>query len=246
MICRVFLLAFYCTISICRVGAQEITDDLAPFEKIVIGPKINLELIKGESEHIDITYHGIEEDRINYEVVHGKLRIYLDDARYVEKSIRWNDRHWDKQKMYEGVEVKARVTYKTLEALDIRGEEFVLVENVIASLKFSLQIYGESEVYLEGMESSLFKAHLYGEPNLTIASGFSEEQVFRVYGEATVICDNFRGDWIRTTSFGDSDLSLNGEEIKITALGDAKISYVGNPIIRKSLVLGDLSMVKRD
>lgn len=244
MIYRILLVVSFCAIASYNAAAQEIRADLPSFDKIVIGPKINLELVKGAAESIQITFDGIEEDRINYEVVRGKLHIYLDDARYVEKSIRWNDRNWPKKKMYEGVTVNAKVAFNTLESLDIRGEGVVNVSDITSSQTFRLQVYGEPAVYLEGVESNFFKAQLYGEPHLTISGGFSEEQVYRVYGDAVVRCENFPADWIRTTTFGESELALNGGEIKITALGDGKITYVGNPHIRKSLVLGDLSLVR--
>ena len=47
--------------------AQEIQKKLDPFDKIIVSPKINLVLQKGEQESILIKYSNVTADKINIE-----------------------------------------------------------------------------------------------------------------------------------------------------------------------------------
>ncbi|MDH3651123.1 MAG: DUF2807 domain-containing protein [Saprospiraceae bacterium] len=242
----IYLLLFCLLMTTVIASSQVISSNLEDFKKIVIGPKIDLTLSHGNLPSIQIEYDNIEEHRINYEVVGKSLRIYLDDARYVERSVRWQDKRTYSEKMYKGVEVHAHVTFRQLEALDVRGEEVVAANDIIRAETFKLQLYGESMVTLKGVESNLFKANVYGDVVLHIEDGYSAEQIYRLYGDSEVRCENFQGGFVRTTSFGDSELTVYAEDLKITAFGDASIYYAGNPHIHKNIVIGDISVVRID
>ena len=222
-------------------GSAQINSSLEKFDKIVVGPKINLVLSAGEEASIKIEYDKIEEHRINFKIVGQTLRLYLDDARFVEKSVR-NKRNWSwNRSMYAGVEVTAYVTYQQLSSLDVRGEQTVDVLDLIDEPTFNLNLYGESTVNIADILCGIFKANIYGDIRLNIEKGNSVEQTFRLYGDCEVNCANFEGDRVKATCFGDSDISLNPESLKVTAFGEAVISYSGSPDINKGLVIGDVS-----
>src|SRR5687768_5458032 len=84
---------------------QEITQDLKSFNKIVASPRINLILQQGQQENIRLVYSDITPDKINIEVKGNTLRIYLDDARVVEKTTRIHPR--SRASIYQGVSITA-------------------------------------------------------------------------------------------------------------------------------------------
>lgn len=228
----------------CLVAQAQIKAILNDFDKIVIGPKVNLVLYEGDQEFIRIDYENIEEPRINYKLNGKTLKIYLDDARYVEKSVKVGDDWSWSRKMYEGVEVTAYVTYSTLKGLDVRGEQEVNVIDAIDAPVFNLHLYGEPTVNLNEVICGQFKAKIYGDIVLNIQGGNSVEQIFRLYGDCEVNCSNFEGEYIKATCFGDSELSVHPESLEITAFGDASIRYTGTPDIDKGIVIGDVSFEK--
>jgi uncharacterized radical SAM superfamily protein len=64
---------------------QEFEKQLKYFNKITISPKIHLVLTQGEEESIKLTYSNIDAAQINVVVDGDKLKVYLDDARIVDK-----------------------------------------------------------------------------------------------------------------------------------------------------------------
>ncbi len=226
------------------VSQAQIKSTLSSFNKIIIGPKVDLVLYQGDQEAIRIDFDHIEEDRINYKVRGKTLKIYLDDAVYVEKSIkRGRDWSWSRKK-YAGVEVVAHVTYAELKALDVRGEQEVEVIDPIDAPKFKLKLYGEPQVNLNEVICGQFKAKAYGDVRLNVKNGNSVEQIFRLYGDCEVYCSNFKSNNIRATCFGDCKLNIHPESLEITAFGDASVRYIGSPDINKRIVIGDLSFEK--
>ena len=84
---KIALLLFLLSAGVLANG-QEIKKNLSTFKHLVASPRINVILSKGESEQIRLVYSNIDESKINIEVDDKTLRLYLDDARITEKSIR--------------------------------------------------------------------------------------------------------------------------------------------------------------
>lgn len=87
---------------------QEITRELKSFNKIVASPRINLILEHGEQESIRLVYSDVSPDKINIQVKGGTLKIYLDDARVVEKTERIFQRQ--RRSIYANASITAYVT----------------------------------------------------------------------------------------------------------------------------------------
>ena len=121
--------------------AQEFQKKLNEFNKIVVSPKINLVLQKGDQESIQIKYSNISPDKINIDINNGRLRIYLDDARFVVKKKKTHDESFTSHvSAYRDAVVTAYVTYRELRVLDVRGEEEVTCVDAINSEKFKLKV----------------------------------------------------------------------------------------------------------
>ena len=61
--------------------AQEIKKDLKAFTRVIASPRVNVILTKGERESIRLVYDNVSESKINIEVRHKTLQIFLDNAR---------------------------------------------------------------------------------------------------------------------------------------------------------------------
>jgi hypothetical protein len=143
--------------------------------------------------------------------------------------------------------VTATVSYKTLNALSIRGEETQVCKSLLKQDNFKLKIYGESPVIFEQVELGNLQATLYGEDSLEIKSGTIRDQNFIAYGDSEVKNFAIKGTTAKITAYGDANFQVNASEaIKITAFGDAKLQYKGNPEIKRGLNIGDVQIDKMD
>lgn len=242
----IYLLSVFCITGLFVPSlAQTINEPLAGFEKVVVSPLINLVLIHGDRESIRIEYEGIEPEKINFSVKGKKLRIYLDDAKYTVKTEEVEeDGVRQKVPVYRGVEITAFVTYRSLEGLQIRGEETVSCKDSLVSDKFKIRQFGESHVDLAFLQTSRLKARLYGENELTVLAGDSKVQKYRLFGENRIRTGNMNGEKISTSSFGENDLNLYAsDKIRLWGFGEVKMHYSGDPRMNR-LVIGEASVTQ--
>lgn len=220
--------------------AQEFQKKLDEFDKIVVSPKINLVLQKGDHESILIKYSNISPDKINIHINNSRLRIYLDDARFVVKKKKTHDENYtSKVNGYRDASVTAYVTYRELKVLDVRGEEEVTCIDAIKSEKFKLKIYGEAEVNLASLHTKRFKAVLYGENKLTIKEGQTGHQRYRIYGVNKIDTHALASETISTTIYGEGRLSVNAsDDVRINAFGEPKVNVSGTSHISRGIIIG--------
>ena len=65
--------------------AQERTESLKYFNKLVVSPHIELILIKGDHEQVVWDFKNISEDKLNVELDGKTLHLYLDKAKITPK-----------------------------------------------------------------------------------------------------------------------------------------------------------------
>src|SRR6187399_1535164 len=69
-----------------KITNAQTTIKVDHFDKVIVSPHIEVTFIEGNEEKVTIDKSTVSADKINIEV-HGKtLRIYLDDAKEVEKT----------------------------------------------------------------------------------------------------------------------------------------------------------------
>lgn len=221
-------------------NAQELQKDLNSFDKIILSPRINLVLQKGDKESVRIRYSNITSDKINIEVSNNRLRIYLDDARLVEKQKKTHDENYSsKSSIYRDAVITAYVTYRELKVLDVRGEEEVTCDGDIDGEKFKLKAYGEAEITLATLHTKKFKAVLYGENKLKIKDGQTGHQRYRLYGENKIDTRAFASETISSTIYGEGRLSVNAsDEVRINAFGEPQVNVSGNSHISRGIIIG--------
>lgn len=226
--------------------AQEFEKELGSFDKIIVSPKINLILERGDHESIRIKSSNIEPGKINVEIINNKLHLYLDNARIVEKQERTNEYH-SKMSIYRDAEVTAYVTYTELSALEVRGEQEVTCLSSINSDKFKLKVYGETEITLESLTTQKFKAVVYGENKIKIKEGKADHQRYRLYGENKIDTRALSSATVSTTIYGEGRLTVNAtDEVRISAFGEPQINVMGTSFINKGIVIGRAEIRKNN
>lgn len=216
------------------------------FDKVIISPHIQATFIEGNEESVNVEKSTVDKSKLHIEVNGTTLRVYLEGAKDFEKNEKdYKNGYKEKHSIYTGTVVTAVITYKTLQGLSLRGEEDHICKSVLKGDKFSLKIYGESDVTLMAVELNELTATLYGESNLKILAGTAKSQKYVAYGEGKINSLAINSSNSKITAYGEADFKVNvSDEIKITAFGEASLHYTGSPVINKGLHFGDLHIEK--
>lgn len=224
------------------------THDVDHFSKVIVSPHIQVTFIKGATENVTIENSTVSEDKINIEVNHGTLHIYLDGAKEITKNEKADSEGYGKKRpLYQGTVVKATITYKTLDDLSVRGEETQLCKSILKGEKFSLKIYGESHVILTEVDLGELHTTIYGESTLDINAGTIKTQRYTAYGESKINSVAVNSINTRITSYGESNFQVNSsDEIKITAFGETRLKYKGDAVVEKGITIGEVHIARID
>ena len=170
----------------------------------------------------------------------------MEGAKTVTKSEKHENDEWKgKQSIYNGTKVTATITYKTLKALSIRGEEIVKALSPMNQDKLKLTIYGESKVYFNSLTSKELTVSIYGESYLEVTSGSVERQVYRAYGESEVNTEEMDNKSTKITAYGESNFRVNvSDRLKVTCYGETTINYKGEAVVDKGIVIGEAEIRK--
>ena len=182
------LLATFVVVFVLSFNGFSQVQELRSFDRIIVSPRVQLELVKGDKESVRLEYENIDEGKVNVQVKGNTLRIYLDEAKFIVKNSRrgrYYDEYggWDRQMYKEGVRVKAYVTYTDLKYLQIRGEEDIDINSDIENERFKLKAYGESTIRMKSITADKFKAVLIGENKLQIKGGKANKQKYKSIGD---------------------------------------------------------------
>lgn len=238
-----FLFFAFCFLAF-NANSQEIQKDLKRFTKIVASPRVNLILNKGDRESIRLVYNDVAESKINIEVRNKTLKLYLDDAKKVEKTAHRGTH--GSSSMYEGVSITAYVTYRDLESLEIRGNQELTCNDVIESEDFKLKAYGENEITFASLRTEFFKASLYGENQLKIKKGKVVEQKYKLYGENKIDTRDMRSAFASASIFGEGNVRINSSEhVRVDAFGEPNIYVNGGAHVNRRWIIGN-TQIHRD
>lgn len=231
-----------------KITVAQNTTHVDHFDKVIVSPNIEVTFIEGDEEKVTIEKSTVSDDKINIKVNGKTLRIYLDDAKeLVKNEKKYENGNKVKRPIYHGTVVTATVMYKTLEELSVRGEETIVCKSVLKGDRFTLKIYGESEVLLNDVSLGELKTTIYGESSLVIKAGSVKEQKYTAYGESKINSLGINSSTAKITVYGESNFQINvSDEIKLTAFGEAVVEYKGNPTITKGLNIGEAKINKID
>ena len=220
------------------------TKTVEPFTRVIVSPYIQVTFVQGDRESVTINDIAVDKSKLHIEVNDQTLRICLDGAKDIPKYERdYSNGYKESHPLYRNTSVVATVTYRKLTALSLRGEETHLCKSPIDASKFSLAIYGESDVTISELNAQELETTIYGEASLDIKAGSVKAQKYTCYGEGHINSLAIKGTTSRIITFGDADLRINvSDKIKITAFGDAQLHYKGDPEIVKGLHFGEIRL----
>jgi hypothetical protein len=214
---------------------------IEPFNKVIISPHIETTFVQGDEASVTILESTVPEEKINVEVTGETLRVYLDDAKettktkkIVKNGVKMN------VPIYNGKVLTIRITYKTIDALSLRGEQRTLCESHIDEEKFRLKIYGESQVTFNDVSFEEFDVEIYGESQLTIQKGTIDYQKITAYGEGDINLEAVTNRTSKLKAYGEAKFIVNvSQRIKFTAYGEAELFYKGAAEVDRGLSIGD-------
>ncbi len=229
-----------------HLAAQTKVIDVETFDKIVVSPHIEVVFKAGEKESVSVESITVPREKLNVIVENNTLNVYLEGAKIAtgnkKEYVNGNKR---KTSIYKGTVVKAIITYKKINSLDLRGEESFVFENNLNAKKLRLKIYGESQVSINEIDVKQLQVSIYGESYLEIKQGKVESQRFTAYGESKVNTLNVENTETKLTAYGDGTFQFNvSEKLKITSYGEATINYSGSPNLNKGIVIGETKITK--
>lgn len=237
---KTFMAAALVVASTCVASAQEISKSLPSFRKVVVSPRINLVLEKGDEESVRLVYDQVTPDKINIEVNHKTLRIYLDDAKVTEKTERYSAHPTQRRSIYHDVTITAYVTYRDIEHLEVRGNQDITCNSPILAERFTLKAYGENNIKLASVKADYLRTSLYGGNDLRISGGKAEFQKYKLFGENKIDAQSLKSYSAIANSFGESRLRLATQDnLKVNAFGESNIEYTGDASVNKGLIFGE-------
>jgi hypothetical protein len=214
------------------------------FDKVLVGPHIELILEEGNREKVDLSNVQVEESEINVKVEGRTLYIYLDEARFTTKHKKVKTHGYKtKEPVYRGTKATATVTYNYLSKLSLRGEESHKVKGTLDSDKLIIKMYGEAQLQFESIDSETIKAKLYGDNLIEFEDGKIRKQKYKSYGENVIDARRLQCSIAKSTNYGESKIRLHAsEKIKFSSLGESSIEYSGVHKLRRGIILGDNEM----
>lgn len=229
---------------IASAAAQEIQSQLKPFNRVIASPHINLVLTRGDQESIRLVYEGVSPDKINIKQ-HGRtLHIYLDKARLAEKKYKHG---YKTTAMYPKARLTAYVTYRSLEELEIRGNQELSCLDPIRSRRFALRAYGENDITFSSLNTEYFVTKLYGENTLKIDDGKADFQKYSLYGTNDINTLALKSYSATANLFGESSLQLHtDDELKVSSFGEGEVLYAGDAHVNHRLVFGNARVSRLD
>ncbi|MFT7072284.1 head GIN domain-containing protein [Patiriisocius sp. Uisw_017] len=227
-------------------AAQLKVIDVASFDKVIVSPHIQVIFREGAKESVTIESIKVPIEKLNVSVKNNTLSVYLEGAKITTGTKEEYVNHTKhRTSIYEGTIVRTIITYKTINSLDLRGEERFVFESMLDTKNLRLHIYGESHVFLHKVAIQNLKASIYGESYLEIMEGTVEKQKFTAYGETKINTLNIENTETRLTAYGDGTFNFNvSKRLKITSYGEATINYSGSPDLNKGIVIGESKITK--
>jgi hypothetical protein len=219
---------------------------LEPFHKVIISPHIETIFVKGDTESIEILDSKVSIEKVNIEVNNGKLEVYLEDAKMTTKQEKVKKNGYKmKAPIYKGKILSIKITYKSIDFMDLRGEQKTVCESLLEADDFKLNIYGESEVQFFDVNFKNFDVDIYGESELTVKKGSTINQKITAYGESVINLIEVNNEYSKIKAYGETIVRVNSSKaIKFSAYGEAELYYKGDAEVDKGLSFGESSVTK--
>lgn len=239
----VFVLFVIPFVSFAQKGSIKL-EEVKYFNKITVGPMINLELIQGEGQEVDVSYKNVEPEDIHIKVVGKTLKIHLDRSKYLPKRRKeWRGSYYERVNIYERASITAKVTLRDLKRLESRGEERIYAEKPLIIDKLKVKVYGEYDIWFTSLKADRLKAVMYGTNNLRIKEGIVKKQVIKGIGDNVVKNADLMTDRTKVGIIGESHVRVNARDyLRFSSLGETTLEYSGLPRINRWFTIGENDM----
>lgn len=234
------LLATVITTAAFAQNKNTFKEDLDPFSKLIVDPYINVELVKGEDEKIEVFYDNVDPGEIFVEQRGRLLYVYLAEAKIGLSLFRGT---YFTKKKYRNANVKMIITYKALKNIQFRGEEELTCNDELTGNRIKLKAFGETTIRIASIDARKFKVALFGENDFKVGAGTTMNNTINTYGENTVDATKLISHGVKTHSFGENKVSLNATEyLSVMHFGDGEIRYSGRPHVDRKWVIGEVDV----
>lgn len=203
------------------------------FKGVQVSGGMALYLSQGSTDAVAVSCDDVKNmDKIITEVVNGVLKIYVAQGA-------WNGWNWKSKN------IKAYVTVKNLESLDVSGACAVKITDAITSANLKLHVSGASAVKGEVKVGTL-KFHGSGASAVTL-SGKAENAKLEVSGASVVKAFDLSINNCTAEVSGASNLSVTAlKELDAEASGASNLRYKGQPVVKSADATGASSIKKVD
>jgi Putative auto-transporter adhesin, head GIN domain len=233
------LLAFLALATVIRAQDKVIVNDanaqvrnLSSFSEISVGGSVDLYLSPDDHEVVVVSASSPEyRDRIRTEVQGGQLKIWFDN-----KGLgRWPS----------NMNLKAYVSFRSLNKLIASGSSDVFVNGVIRSDKLELRLSGASDFKGAVRVGELFMEQS-GSSDSQI-SGSAGKVAIHLSGASDVKGYGLEVDYCDVHASGASDVQITVQkELSVNASGASDVNYKGNAVTREAKTSGASSVSRKD
>ena len=221
-------------------------DNIDYFNKISLGPMINLELVQGDREALEIDYRRVDQENIIVKVSGKTLKVYLDKAKMLpERRKEWRGNRKQYVDIYRGAQITAYVTLRDLKKIEVRGEERIYSAEPLIVEKLKIKAYGESDIRLASLKADRLKVVMYGSNDLEIEEGIAKKQVIKGIGDTYVDNMELLTDKTKVGILGESEIKVNAKDyLRLSSLGESVVRYNGVPRINRWFTIGENHMYR--
>lgn len=229
-----------------NLNAQTTVKLESDFDKIIVSPHIEVIFKKGSEPTIEILDINVPVKKFKYELNRGVLQIYLEGAKTYTKSKKIVIRNAERKvPLYKGRVARVIITYSDVKIFSLRGEEKISFQTPLVQRECTLRIYGKSEVTINTLEVNRLDVSIYGDSLLNMQKGSIQKQKITAYGASKVMASDVISEETKLTVYGDGIFKFNvSKRIKVSSYGEATVIYKGDAVLKKGIVIGELTIRK--
>jgi len=192
-------------------AAQTVTErKLEPFNKIIAGDKIIVQLLKSDHESAQVKVQGIDASNVKTEVSGGTLTLSVYGEQFTKKK------------------VMVTVNYKDINSITVNNGSEVSTGNLLKTDTLRADLKSGGVLYLDADIGCLIAK--VAEGGLLSAEGYATAQDVTVTTLATLSAFDLESDKIKIKVVSGGKAKINvAEELDAEASSNGYISYKGNP-----------------
>jgi hypothetical protein len=183
---------------------------LEPFNKVIAGDKIIVQLLKSDHESAQIKVQGIDASKVKTDVSGGTLTLSIYGESFTKKK------------------VMVTVNYKVISSITVNNGSEVSTGNLFKADTLKVDIKSGGVLYLDADLGCLIAKVIEG--GLLSAEGYATSQDVTVASLATLSAFDLESDKIKIKAITGGKAKINvEEELDAEASSNGYITYKGNP-----------------